>query len=217
MKLEYIDKTNFITDGQLMSDLKNVAKKLNKNSVTISEYIQNGRYDPTTIMRHFGTWNNALIKLGLKISNRQYNDQELYDNLANIWIKLGHQPSRRDLLKLSSPISYKAYERRFGKWSNALKNFINYYNQQDSEIENHNQKTSSNKTSRDISLRMRFNVFKRDNYRCCICGASPATNPTIELQCDHIIPYSKGGTNTIDNLQTLCSKCNLGKSNLNEK
>ena len=68
------------------------------------------------------------------------------------------------------------------------------------------------KTSRTISDRMRFLVLKRDNYKCCACGASPAKDPSVVLHVDHIIPWSKGGETTLDNLQTLCSKCNLGKS-----
>ena len=49
-------------------------------------------------------------------------------------------------------------------------------------------------------------------YKCCICGASPAKDPSVELHVDHIVPWSKGGETTIENLQTLCSRCNLGKS-----
>lgn len=56
--------------------------------------------------------------------------------------------------------------------------------------------------------------MKRDNFKCGICGAVPAINSDIELQVDHIIPWSKGGETTFDNLQTLCSRCNLGKSDL---
>ncbi len=67
-------------------------------------------------------------------------------------------------------------------------------------------------TRRDVSVSMRFQVFKRDNFKCCICGASPAKDPSIELHIDHIIPWSKGGETVMDNLQTLCSRCNLGKS-----
>lgn len=69
-------------------------------------------------------------------------------------------------------------------------------------------------TTRKISDKLRYQVLKRDNFKCCACGASPAKDPTIELHIDHIIPWSKGGETTIDNLQTLCSKCNLGKSDL---
>lgn len=69
-------------------------------------------------------------------------------------------------------------------------------------------------TSRKISDKLRYQVLKRDNFKCCACGASPAKDPSIELHIDHIIPYSKGGETTIDNLQTLCSKCNLGKGDL---
>ena len=70
------------------------------------------------------------------------------------------------------------------------------------------------KTSRKISDKLRYQVLKRDNYKCCICGASPAKDPTIELHIDHIIPWSKGGESVEENLQTLCSRCNLGKSDL---
>lgn len=72
---------------------------------------------------------------------------------------------------------------------------------------------SSNKSSRTISAKLRYQVLKRDNFKCCSCGASPAKNPDVELHIDHIVPWSKGGKTTIDNLQTLCSICNIGKSN----
>ena len=48
---------------------------------------------------------------------------------------------------------------------------------------------------------LREKVLWRDGYRCQRCGA------TINLQMHHIIPRNKGGTNTLDNLITLCAKC----------
>ena len=65
---------------------------------------------------------------------------------------------------------------------------------------------------RIISDKLRYQVLKRDNFKCCACGASPAKDPSVELHIDHIIPWSKGGETTLENLQTLCSRCNLGKS-----
>ena len=49
-------------------------------------------------------------------------------------------------------------------------------------------------------------VYKRDGGRCQECGA------TEDLQLDHIIPFSKGGATTVENLQLLCGKCNRAKS-----
>ena len=72
------------------------------------------------------------------------------------------------------------------------------------------------RTSRSIDLRLRFKVLSRDCFRCRSCGASPATQPGVHLEVDHIIPWSKGGETELDNLQTLCSACNQGKSNLRE-
>lgn len=68
-------------------------------------------------------------------------------------------------------------------------------------------------TKREIPISLRYKIMKRDNFKCCFCGASPAKDPSVELHIDHIIPWSKGGETTEENLQTLCSKCNMGKSN----
>lgn len=67
-------------------------------------------------------------------------------------------------------------------------------------------------SSRVVSDKLRYKVLKRDNFKCCACGASPAKDPSVELHIDHIVPWSKGGETVLENLQTLCSRCNLGKS-----
>ena len=74
---------------------------------------------------------------------------------------------------------------------------------------------SKAKMTRAISSKLRYQVLKRDHFKCCICGASPAKNAGVELHIDHIIPWSKGGETVIENLQTLCSRCNIGKSDSN--
>lgn len=60
-----------------------------------------------------------------------------------------------------------------------------------------------------IPRKLRHKVFERDGYRCRECGASVDDGATLEI--DHIVPVAKGGKNDIDNLQTLCKKCNRMK------
>ena len=56
---------------------------------------------------------------------------------------------------------------------------------------------------------LRYDVLRRDGYRCRICGASSSDGAKLEV--DHIIPVSKGGKTEMSNLQTLCMRCNRGK------
>lgn len=55
-------------------------------------------------------------------------------------------------------------------------------------------------------------VLARDQWRCLSCGRS-AREDGVLLEVDHIVPRSKGGSDDMTNLQTLCKKCNIGKSN----
>lgn len=61
-----------------------------------------------------------------------------------------------------------------------------------------------------LSKKVRFEIFKRDNFQCQYCGKKPPKTP---LEVDHVIPVSKGGTNDDYNLVTSCFDCNRGKGN----
>ena len=51
--------------------------------------------------------------------------------------------------------------------------------------------SKQHKTNRNIGLRLRFIVMRNDNFKCRICGRSPATNQNIKLEVDHIKPWAK--------------------------
>jgi 5-methylcytosine-specific restriction endonuclease McrA len=57
-------------------------------------------------------------------------------------------------------------------------------------------------------------IFKRDGYKCVVCGKGYEDG--VELHADHKVPLDKGGTNTIDNGQTLCSEHNFLKKNYSQ-
>lgn len=61
---------------------------------------------------------------------------------------------------------------------------------------------------KSITKKIRFEVFKRDAFKCQYCGS---TSPDVTLEVDHIKPVAEGGDNDITNLITSCKDCNRGK------
>ena len=62
-----------------------------------------------------------------------------------------------------------------------------------------------------MTSKLRQYIKERDHYTCRHCGVSTADEPHLLLEIDHIVPVSKGGLTTEDNLQTLCWRCNRSK------
>lgn len=60
---------------------------------------------------------------------------------------------------------------------------------------------------RRLTESRRFLVLRRDRYRCVFCGRGG------RLEVDHIVPWSAGGSDEMDNLRTLCRDCNQDRSN----
>ena len=65
---------------------------------------------------------------------------------------------------------------------------------------------------RPLPKGIRHEVFVRDNFTCVECGKSK--NDGVILHVDHLISVSKGGTDEMKNLRTLCDSCNLEKNDL---
>ncbi len=211
-------KQRNIPDQELIDDVKQVASDLGQNSVTIEKYNEYGKFYSTTLTRRFGSWHKVLEKCDLSQNRTRMNipEQELFENLASIWEKLGKQPTYSCLSEAGSKYSSGTYEYRFGSWNKALTAFIDYLNGNEIELpEKTADKIKKNrKTHRNINKRLRFKILIRDNCICKMCGASPAKNPDVVLHVDHIIPYSKGGETVEKNLRTLCHVCNIGKSDM---
>lgn len=222
MKFELDDYHRNIPDDILIEDLMEVAQKLDKPSVTHEEYNLNGKYSSTTYLRRFGGWFCALEKAGLQKTRTPANipEEDLFSNLEEIWIKLGKQPRYGEVQKPLSKYHVGTYENRFGTWRKALEKFVAYINDEEiisSEEAIRNleiEPSTKHKTKRNINWSLRFIIMKRDNFKCQKCGRSPATDPTVILHVDHIKPYSKGGETVIENLETLCMVCNIGKGDL---
>lgn len=230
-------------EENFLQDMKRVADFLGKDSISCGEYGQYGRYNISAMLRKYGSWDVLLKLAGLKPTpfrlgkNKGISDEELFQDIERVWMKLGRQPTITDVKNGEFKFGQNTFVRRFGGWRGALEAFVKYINSEEDispfeesvpvatqpieethpDIEKQTYKPqthTSHSTRRDINLRLRFKVMQRDGFKCCICGKSPATTPGLVLHIDHIKPWSKGGETTLDNLQTLCSDCNLGKSDL---
>lgn len=231
----------------LLEELRSIAGKTGSDTLAYREYrSMGGVYSIGTFQNHFGSWAKAISLIGLKDGHwsqfvqKNFSDQDFFDELQRVWEFLGRQPGARELKRNGSKISWKAFQKRFGSWSKAIHAFCADRNRleqneiapaaADSTIST-DQESKQNtplfgttrtqekfldvikmSTPRIPSPRLRWRIFDRDKFTCCSCGRSRTKYPTLELHADHITPYSKGGETIFDNLQTLCGECNIGKA-----
>lgn len=218
------------TDEQLLDQLRAVSAKIGGKPVTLEVFNQHADVNAGTVRRRFGTWWVALKRAGLEISGtgRRYSDDDYFENLLAVWTHYGRQPTYRQMDYPPSAISSGSYKAKWGTWGKALLAFLERVNSDSHQEEKQaapaaevpkplpvsGRSQRSHKKAedqREIKLGLRYEVLKRDRFRCVLCGASPATRVGCELQVDHVIPWSKGGKTIAENLRSLCETCNLGK------
>lgn len=112
-------------------------------------------------------------------------------------------------------MTYSSPQKQVNLSKSASFNFDQIVTSFNSVSRSHLDKTTYNALSKaergEVSDSLRYDVMNRDKFRCVICGAS--ADEGVRLHIDHIVPISKGGKSTPDNLRTLCERCNIGKSN----
>jgi hypothetical protein len=116
MKFELELRKRNIPNDDLIQDVKEVAKKIERNTVTMAEYECFGKYHTSTLQRRFKSWFNVLDKAGMQASRSSLNitEEDLFENIKDIWISLGRQPKYDEIKKPISRYSVKTYENRFG-------------------------------------------------------------------------------------------------------
>jgi hypothetical protein len=221
-----IDFLEDYSKPSLITELQRIQQIVGNRPITKADIDKYGKAGWTTYFRKFGSFRNALLEAGLQPSRyANVSNDELIQEIITIWTKTlekeGRRPYTSDIKKYHSPYQQDTYRRRFGSWKKALilaYNSINAKDDVESETEEFSKNDTDRKTTKisriEPSIRTRFLVFKRDQFTCVFCSCSGVG---VKLEVDHIIPLSKGGSNRLDNLQTLCFECNRGKRNDFEK
>lgn len=206
-----------IPEEELLQDLKDAAAQLGPNKpLRQTDYAQLGRFSVGVFIKRFGNWSVALKRAGILISKNTFiSEESLFENLFEVWRALGRQPRYAEMRKPLSRFHASSYENRFGGFRAALEKFVAYANQKEARPPSPSGSNSEKSGgSRNINLRLRFRVLQRDHFKCVLCGRSPAMEPGLRLEIDHIAPWSQGGLTTEENLRTLCMPCNQGRSNV---
>ena len=119
-------------------------------------------------------------------------DKKIYNISINVIVSYT-TPSGKNTYKKNRVVEYQELCDLYMQWRNGKK-----YDE------------TSKRERKYLTDKMRYDVLKRDEFKCKKCGIT--VKDGAKLHVDHIIPVSKGGITTLSNLQTLCDRCNLGKS-----
>lgn len=213
------------SDQELLDDILRIAKQIKPEKLTRRIYDEFGKFSSGPVSKRWG-WNNTLKKVNLELNINLYiSDIELFKNLEEVWISLGRQPCKRDLVKPISKFSSGPYSSRYGSWRKALEVFVEYINTENDQEQSKDEFEITelpslvidykHKTKREINNRLKVLVLMRDIknglIKCALCGL-PLTG--LEIHYDHIIPWSRGGETELENIQILCKPHNLAKGNV---
>ncbi len=184
IKLEIVSRLNSFTE---------ISQKAKRNNDKLKEYQTEIKSIANTPQNYIKS-NHIPIKLYYKIENKI---------IAHKSIHFDNNPTFIFNFYYRSPAGKKYLEKEY-------KVDIAFINKTLKELENGKLEKKRRELERSLmTASLRYEILKRDNFKCVLCGASK--NDGIKLHVDHIVPISKGGKTIKSNLRTLCEDCNIGK------
>lgn len=209
----------FMAQQDMIAELRRVAASLGKSTITMEEFSKASPVlNAAAVKSRFGSWAAGLRAADLELSalGRRYTEDDYFENLLTVWTYHGRAPRYAEMSHSPSAIKAASYEARWGTWTKARLAFVERVNadiQPDSLAPPTKTVPAARPAMpRSISVGVRYEVLRRDHFRCVTCGASPANDRGCVLHVDHVVPVSRGGDTTLANLRSLCQDCNLGKS-----
>jgi hypothetical protein len=201
-------------DATILAELKRLAGLRGSDTVTKADIDAHGRISYPLVVKRFGSLRQALQLADLTPTRfMKATDDELLAVILELWERTlaseGRTPQRRDLKTYQMPVSGDTIIRRFGTWRKALLSAHASVTQASLPEEPAAlPKSPVHQTRKPMSLRKRFFVMKRDGFACVRCGAS---GHGVRLEVHHSTPFAQGGSDALDNLETLCFDCNRGQ------
>lgn len=210
-------KATKFTKNEILQDLKTFSEECRSRSFTTRQYDKWKRCRITSgsVTKIFGSWSKAMQEAGLKATRVWKRDiKDLVETFKRCWVEQKSEPTRQqfeDFLKRTNSLyTIKSYTHYFGSLGRLAKRIVEHQNAQISDAQLF-EKYEPSKARKPLPLDLRYSILQRDNHRCVVCGASPSKDTSVTLEVDHISPVAKGGSDSPDNLRTLCHACNQGK------
>ena len=184
-----------------INNIRDIIKKAIKNKVLYEKYVDEctkiNRNIEDELIDTIGINKEKFRKSEDKLLEKNTISEEIYNIFVDVIISYSSPRGRRNYSR-NQIVSFEELEMLYNEWLNGKKYEIT------TEIER--SKMTDN---------LRYNVLKRDNFTCVLCGVS--SKDGAKLHVDHIIPIAKGGKTVMSNLQTLCDRCNIGKSDITDE
>lgn len=207
----------------MIQELQRVATIVGRSTITRAELLQHAELiGERAIINRFGSWKAALESAGLELSamGRRWSDEDYFENLLEVWTHHARAPSYAQMNEPPSRITNGAYAAKFGSWGKAKLAFVERVSNDIERVQQEAtlprvpspiQPKTKQEDQRHIPIGLRYQVLRRDRFRCVTCGRSPASDLHCVLHVDHTVPFSRDGKTTFENLRSLCAECNVGK------
>lgn len=205
------------TKGEIIDSFKQFARETGTTSFTQKQYDRwkNRALCAAQIAERFGSWASAMEQAGLEpMWGFSKSAVEMVETFMDCWEEHDDAPTVKALAsylkRIGSKYTVHMYSHYFGGVRRLAQRVSDFHLGKISEAQLTERYIRESNNRRPLSPKRRLDVLTRDNFCCVLCGRSAKTHG-VPLEVDHKVPVAQGGSDEMDNLQTLCEDCNRGK------